>query len=175
MPIDLEKFKPAYEKWVAESLPDYQAGKMEEIVKKYPFIVPEAIPWTPYRGQPSDQTFAVVTSGGFYLKDRQPSFDTVSIHGDTSFRKIPKAARQQDFGIAHAHYDHSLAEQDFNIVFPLQRFIELEKDRIIGKLAETNYSFSYVNDVVSLITQTVPEFIACIKEANVDALFLVPV
>ena len=175
MPIDLDKFKPAYEKWVEESLPDYQAGKMVEIVKKYPFIVPDDVPWTPYRGQPSEQTFALITSGGFYLKDSQPPFDTVSIHGDTSFREIPKTASQEDFGIAHAHYDHSLAEQDFNIVFPLQRFIELEKDAIIGKLADTNYSFSYVNDVVSLVTETVPKLITQIKFAKIDALFLVPV
>ena len=175
MPIDLEKYKPAYEKWVAESLPDYRAGKMEEIVKKYPFIVPDDVPWTPYRGRPSEQTFALVTSGGFYLKDSQPPFDTVSIHGDTSFREIPRDASQEDFGIAHAHYDHSLAEQDFNIVFPLQRFIDLEKDGIIGKLAETNYSFSYVNDVVSLVTETIPKFITRIKAAQIDALFLVPV
>jgi D-proline reductase (dithiol) PrdB len=175
MPIDLENFKPAYKKWVEESLPDYQAGKMVEIVKKYPFIVPDDMPWTPYRGKPSEQTFALVTSGGFYLKDSQPPFDTVSIHGDTSFREIPKTARQEDFGIAHAHYDHSLAEQDFNIVFPLQRFIELEKDVIIGKLADTNYSFSYVNDAVSLVTETVPKLITRIKSAEIDVLFLVPV
>jgi len=107
MPIDLEKFKPAYEKWVEESLPDYQAGKMKEIIK---LIVSDGVPWTPYKGQPSEQTFALVTSGGFYLKERQPPFDTVSIHGDTSFREIPKTVHQEDLAIAHSHYDHSLAE-----------------------------------------------------------------
>jgi hypothetical protein len=68
MPIDLDKFKIAYEKWVEESLPDYRAGKMQEIVKKYPFVVSDDIPWTPYQGRPSEQTFALVTSGGLYLK-----------------------------------------------------------------------------------------------------------
>jgi hypothetical protein len=161
MPIDLDVFKPAYKKWVEESLPDYRAGNMKEIVKKYPFIAPDDIPWTPYNGQPSNQTFAMVTSGGLYLKDSQAPFDTESIHGDTSFREIPKTVRQQDIGIAHAHYDHSLAEQDINIVFP--------------RLADTHYSFSYVNDAVSLVEETVPKFIARIKAAGVDALLLVPV
>ena len=73
------------------------------------------------------------------------------------------------------HYDHSLAEQDMNIVFPIQRFVELEKEGIIGKLTDTHYSFSYVNDAVSLVTDTVPKFIARIKAAGVDALLLVPV
>ncbi|MGD9306694.1 MAG: glycine/sarcosine/betaine reductase selenoprotein B family protein, partial [Desulfobacterales bacterium] len=133
------------------------------------------IPWTAYNGQPSNQTFALVTSGGLYLKDSQPPFDTESIHGDISFREIPKTVRQHDIGIAHAHYDHSLAEQDINTVFPIQRFIELENEGIIGKLTDTHYSFSYVNDVVSFVTETVPEFISRIKAAGVDVLFLVPV
>ena len=175
MPIDLSEFKPAYQKWVEESLPDFRAGNMKEIVKKYPFIVSNDIPWTVYKGQPSDQTFALVTSGGLYLKHSQPPFDTGSIHGDTSFREIPKTVRQQDLGIAHAHYDHSLAEQDINTVFPIQRFIELENEGIIGKLVDTHYSFSYVNDVVSLVTETVPKLISRIKAARVDVLFLVPV
>ena len=38
MPIDLDAFKPAYEKWVEESLADYRAGNMKEIIKKYPLI-----------------------------------------------------------------------------------------------------------------------------------------
>jgi D-proline reductase (dithiol) PrdB len=92
-----------------------------------------------------------------------------------SFREIPKTVGQEDIGIAHAHYDHSLAEQDINIVFPIQRFVELENEGIIGKLADTHYSFSYVNDAVSLVTETVPKFISRIKAAGVDVLFLVPV
>ncbi len=175
MPIDLEKFKPAYDKWVEESLPDYQAGNVKEVIKKYPLIVSEDMPWTPYQGSPSQQTFALVTSAGLYLKEIQPAFDTVSIHGDPSFREIPRTVRQEDLGIAHAHYDHSLAEQDINVIFPIQRFIELEREHIIGKVADTHYSFSYVNDVVRLITEAVPKLISRIKAAQVDVLFLVPV
>jgi D-proline reductase (dithiol) PrdB len=175
VPIDLDAYKPAYKKWVEESLPDYRAGNMKEIVKKYPFITPDDIPWTSYGGKPSNQTIALVTSGGLYLKDSQPPFDTESIHGDASFREIPKTVRQQDIGIAHAHYDHSLAEQDINIVFPIQRLVELENEGIIGNLTDTHYSFSYVNDVVSLVTETIPKFISRIQAAGVEVLFLVPV
>jgi D-proline reductase (dithiol) PrdB len=175
MPIDLDKFKPAYEKWVEESLPDYLAGNVKEVVKKYPLIVSEDVPWTAYSGSPSEQTFALVTSGGLYLKDHQPSFDTVSIHGDPSLREIPRTVRPDELGIAHAHYDHSLAEQDINVIFPIQRFTELERENIIGRVADTHYSFSYVNDAVSLVTETVPKLIARVKAAKVDVLFMVPV
>ncbi len=175
MPFNLERFRAAYDKWVAESLPDYQAGKMEHIIKTYPFVVPDDIPWTPYSGDPAAQTFALVSSGGLYLKGSQPAFDTVSIHGDLSFREIPKTVQQQDIGIAHKHYDHGVAEQDINTIFPIDRFLELERDNVIGALAETHYSFSYVNDAVGLVEKTVPELIARLKAQAVDVLFLVPV
>jgi D-proline reductase (dithiol) PrdB len=175
MPIDLEKFKADYAKWVEEGWADYQAGKVLEVVKRYPLIVSDGIPWTPYRGWPSEQTVALITSGGLYLKDSQPAFETASIHGDPSFREIPKTARPEDFGIAHAHYDHSLAEQDINVIFPLQRLLELENEKIIGRVAETHYSFSYVNDVVTLITVSVPQVLERLKTAGADILLLVPV
>ncbi|MFZ0613452.1 MAG: glycine/sarcosine/betaine reductase selenoprotein B family protein [Desulfobacterales bacterium] len=175
MTFDREKFKTAYEKWVTESLPEYEAGRMTEIVKRYPFVVSDDVPWTPYRGQPSEQTFALVTSGGLFLKDSQPAFDTVSIHGDPSLREIPKNVKQADIGFAHAHYDHSLAEKDLNIIFPIHRLVELEQEGIIGRVADTNYSFSYVNDVATLVDQTIPAFISRIKADKVDVVLLVPV
>ncbi len=156
-------------------MPFYQKGDMKDIVKKYPFVVPDGVPWTPYTGRPSEQTIALVTTGGLYLKDRQPPFDTESIHGDPSFREIPRTVQQEELGIAHAHFDHSLAEQDINVILPIQRFIELEKEGVVGKLADTHYSFSYVNDVVPLVTETVPEVLRHLESEGVDVLFLVPV
>ncbi len=175
MSFNWNQFKVAYDKWVAESLPDFRVHKMDEIVKKYPFVMPNDIPWTPYKGKPADQTFSLVTTGGLYLKESQKPFDTESIHGDVSYREIPRTVRKEELGIAHAHYDHRLAEEDFNTIFPLERFIELEKEGIIGRLTPTNYSFSYVNDAVSLVTDTIPKFIKRIKADRVDVLFLVPV
>ncbi|MFZ7128397.1 MAG: glycine/sarcosine/betaine reductase selenoprotein B family protein, partial [Desulfobacterales bacterium] len=128
-----------------------------------------------YRGKPSEQTIALVTSGGLYLKASQPPFTITSIHGDPSFREIPKTAQPEDFGIAHPHYDHSLAEQDINVIFPLQRLLELEGERVIGKIAETHYSFSYVNDVVTLLTESIPQLLQKLKAAAVNILLLVPV
>ncbi len=175
MPIDLEQFKCRYAKWVEESLPDYRAGNLKEIVQRYPFVVSTDVPWTPYRGRLSDQTVALITSGGLYLKDRQLPFETESIHGDPSFREIPKGVRQEELGIAHAHYDHGLAEQDINVVFPITRLLELEAEGVVGRVAETHYSFSYVNDVVPLVTESVPKVIARMKAEGVDVVFLVPV
>lgn len=175
MPLNLEAFEVAYKGWVDEGQADYEAGKMIEVVKRYPLLISEDVPWTPYRGIPAQQTLTLITSGGLYLKDSQPPFNTVSIHGDPSFREIPKTARQEDFGIAHAHYDHSLAEQDINVIFPLERLIELERERIIGRLTDIHFSFSYVNDIVTLITKSIPQLLQKLRKAAVDVLLLVPV
>ncbi len=175
MPIDLMAFKTAYEQWIAEGQADYESGKVLEVVKRYPLVTSEEVPWTPYRGTPDRQTVALITSGGLYLKDRQPAFNTVSIHGDPSFREIPRTARQQDFGIAHAHYDHSLAEQDINVIFPLERLIELETQGLIGRIADMQYSFSYVNDILTLLNESIPQLLHKLKQAAVDVLLLVPV
>ncbi len=47
MQLNLARFKDRYEQLVEESLPDYRAGKMQEIVLKYPFVISEDVPWTP--------------------------------------------------------------------------------------------------------------------------------
>lgn len=175
MPFELEAFKVAYKKWIDEGLEDYKAGKVLEVVKRYPLIESDDVPWTPYAGTAAGRTIALVTSGGLFLKGKQMPFDTESIHGDPSFREIPRSARQADFGIAHAHYDHSLAEQDVNVIFPLARLIELERDGVVGRVADTHYSFTYVNDVVTLLTESVPLLLRKLKTAAVDILLLVPV
>jgi len=175
MPFDLKSFKAAYVKWVEEGLAEFQARNVLNVVKRYPLIVSDDVPWTPYTGTLSEQTIALVTSGGLYLKHSQAPFNTASIHGDPSFREIPKTALQADFGIAHAHYDHSLAEQDINVIFPLERLIELEREAVIGRVAETHYSFSYVNDIVTLLTESVPQLLQKLKATAVDILLLVPV
>ncbi len=174
MTFDLEKFKFAYEKWVQESLSDFQKGNLKEIVKKYPFIISDDIPWTSFQGPAEEKTFALVTSGGFFLQKSQNPFETKSIHGDPSFREIPKTVQAKDLAIAHTHYDHSFVDQDPNVIFPFQRLLDLEKDNSIGGVAETHYSFSYVNNVVELISNSIPRLISRIRAEKVDALILVP-
>jgi glycine/betaine/sarcosine/D-proline reductase family selenoprotein B len=175
MPFDIEKCKTDYDNWVETYRKDFEAGKTKEAVKHYPFVVSEDVPWTPFTGDPSEKTFALITSGGLYLKETQPAFEPETIEGDSSFREIPKTVRFEEIGIAHGHYDPGLAEQDLNTIFPIRHFIDLEKDGTIGRLAGTHYSFSYVNDVVALLTESAPKVLHRVREEGVDALFLVPV
>jgi len=175
MSFDAAEFSARYEQWAKESLSDYQAGTVERIRKTYPYVISTDVPWTPCEGNISDKTIALITSGGLYLKDSQPPFVTGEIHGDPSFRELPRDVHQDDFGIAHNHYDHSLVMEDINTIFPIDRLLELERDGIVGTVASRHYTFSYVNDVVPLISTSIPEVIGRLRDDGVDILFLVPV
>ena len=61
------------------------------------------------------------------------------------------------------------------MTFPPQRLIELEREKVIGKVAETHYSSSCVNDIVTLLTESVPQLLQKLKAAAVNILLLVPV
>jgi len=168
-------WKDRYETWAEESLDDWNAGKKMEVLENYPFMVFEDTPWTPFSGRASDHRFALITSGGLYLQGKQDPFGTESIHGDPSFREIPQEVTQKEIGIAHPFYDHRFVEEDINCIFPISHFIELEKQGIIGGLAKTHYSFTYVNNIIPLVEEAAPEVIKGLAHQGVDALFLVPV
>ena len=59
--------------------------------------------------------------------------------------------------------------------FPSTVSPNLKKEGIIGNLVDTHYSCSYVNNVVPLVTETVPQMISRIKADGVDVVLLVPV
>jgi hypothetical protein len=60
--------------------------------------------------------------------------------GDPSYRIIPKETQSGDIAVAHTHYNPADAEEDFNILLPVNRFQELENAGEIGSLAPSAYS-----------------------------------
>ena len=60
--------------------------------------------------------------------------------GDPSYRIIPKKTQSGDIAVAHTHYNPADAEEDFNILLPVNRFQELENAGEIGSLAPSAYS-----------------------------------
>lgn len=86
------------------------------------------IPWTPMQKPLNQVTISFITSAGISLKS-DPPFDMERgkrepLWGDRSFRKISKGT----------------IEKDINVILPLQRLAEFEKEGIIGRLAPTSYS-----------------------------------
>jgi len=103
------------------------------------------IPWTPMAKPMSQTTIALVTSAGISLKT-DPPFDMERekkepIWGDRSYRTIPKGTTEKDIEVNHLHINTNWIKQDINVILPLARMAEFEKEKIIGRLAPTAYSF----------------------------------
>jgi D-proline reductase (dithiol) PrdB len=63
------------------------------------------------------------------------------IWGDRSFRIIPKGKTEKDIDVNHLHINTTYIKQDINVILPLARMAEFEKEGIIGRLAPSAYSF----------------------------------
>jgi len=105
----------------------------------------DPIPWTPMSKPLSKVTIALVTSAGISLKS-DPPFDMERekrepIWGDRSFRIIPKGTTEKDIDVNHLHINTTYIKQDINVILPLARMAEFEKEGIIGRLAPSAYSF----------------------------------
>ena len=72
----------------------------------------------------------LVSATGVYAPDQEP-FPTED-PGDITYRVIAGDADVGALRIAHHHYDHSEADTDPNIVFPLQSLRELAEQGVIA-------------------------------------------
>ena len=103
------------------------------------------IPWAPLAKPLSQTTLALVTSAGISLKT-DPPFDMErekkeAIWGDRSYRAIPRETTEKDIEVNHLHINTNYIKRDINVILPLARMAEFEREKIIGRLALTSYSF----------------------------------
>jgi D-proline reductase (dithiol) PrdB len=134
------------------------------------------IPWAPIHKPLARCKLAVVTTAGVHHKG-QLGFNMIDPDGDPLFRVISVSRPISDLTITHDYYDHSDAEKDINIVFPIQRLWELEREGIIGKVARIHYGFMghiLGEHIQTLINQTAPEVAQILKKDGVDAVLLTP-
>ncbi|MDA0265246.1 MAG: glycine/sarcosine/betaine reductase selenoprotein B family protein [Chloroflexi bacterium] len=141
-------------------------------------------PFTPLAKPLSQTRFALLTTGGLYLKGQQQPFDVEREArepewGDPSYRIIPKETRSEEVAVAHTHYNPTDAEEDFNILLPIHRFIEMEEAGGIGSLAPSAYSvMGYqghpVPDYTLWRERYGPEMLGQMKEEGVEAVLLTP-
>ncbi len=128
-----------------------------------------AIPWAPLQKSLAQSTIALVTTGGVFVEGQTPYTE----RGDATYREIPTSTPKDKLRIWHPGYDNGPASEDINCIFPLDRFAELEAEGVIGKLAETSYSFmGLIPDPNELVSRTAPEAARRLREAGVDAVFL---
>jgi D-proline reductase (dithiol) PrdB len=158
-----------------------------KIISKFPTVAGEYIdsykprefndvPWTPVTKLLSDSKVAIVTTAGVHHKGQKP-FNMNDPDGDPTFREIDIQRPLYDLMITHDYYDHADADRDINIVFPIERLREFETEGIIGRVADTHYSFMGHIDgrhIKTLINEYAPEVAQRVKADNVDVVLFTP-
>ena len=143
--------------------------------------IDEAPAWAPLAKPVEECTIALMTSAGIYLKDSQLPFDEARewrepTWGDPAYRAIPSDVRQEQIACSHLHISHEDLLEDVDTVLPIRTFKQLEREGVIGRLADVHYSFMGYQErgLNDWRTKQGPELAAKLKERKVDALLLAP-
>jgi D-proline reductase (dithiol) PrdB len=129
----------------------------------------DEIPWTPLKRPLAEATVAIVTTGGVHCCADTP----FNLASDASFRAIPRTATSAELCITHEHYDRRDAARDLNLIFPLERLLELEVEGVVGRVADVHYGFGFVRDPHDLLAPG-HKVGTLLEEAHVDLVVLVP-
>jgi D-proline reductase (dithiol) PrdB len=138
-----------------------------------------SIPWTPMKKPLNKTTFALVTSAGIRLKSDTP-FDMERekrepLWGDRSYRAIPKGTTEKEIEVDHLHINTAYIKQDINVILPLNRMAEFEKEGIIGRLAPTAYSFyGFQWQNTHFLKEAMEPISKRLKTEKVEAVLLTP-
>ena len=146
-------------------------------------------PFTPLSKPVSESKIALFTSSGHFVAGNDPEpFGVKNMSQEEAARRtteflrappnvceIPVDTPLSELRVRHPGYDIRAAQLDSNCVFPLQRLRELAQEKVIGMLADPAYSFMGLTSQIHLRKEAIPEWIALLKENEVDAALLVPV
>ena len=156
---------PSLGAWIGKDIPDHAFSGN--------------IPWTPLKKPLNETTFTLMTSAGISLKT-DPPFDVETERhqpewGDPTSRQIPASATEDDIDVNHLHINTTYIKQDLNVILPMKRFKEFEKEGIIGRLASNCYSYyGFQPNPNELLTQTMPKVAEQMKAEKVEAVLLTP-
>src|ERR1041384_7029718 len=133
----------------------------------------KCVPFTPFDRKLSKSTIAIVTAGGVHLKDQEP-FNIADELGDLGFREIPPDVDSKDLMVTHHHYDHADADEDINVVFPIDVLRDLEAEGFIGGIARKHIGYmGYTMQLKAMYEGTAREIANDIDKASrADAVVL---
>lgn len=136
----------------------------------------EDIPWTPAAVPLAEATVAIVTTAGVHHKDQKP-FDMKDPNGDPSFRVIDTSKPLSTLMITHDYYDHTDADRDINIIFPIDRLREMAAEKKVGGVAVSHYSLMGHIDgpyISTLIGDTSGRIAKALERDGIDIVLLTP-
>ena len=114
----------------------------------------KCVPFTPFDMELSKATIAIVSAAGVHQKD-QEAFNIADELGDLSYRVMGESVESSNLMVTHHHYDHTDADADVNVVFPIDRLRELKEDGFIGGIARKHIGYmGYTMKLKDMYEQT---------------------
>ena len=124
------------------------------------------VPWARPRVSLCKARLALVTTGGVHLRSQAP-FDMTDPNGDPSVREVPVATATDELVITHDYYDHRDAEQDLNLVFPVERLTEWADNIVLTGSATTAVAAPRGGAIeVDRLTNSFETLVAQVAEQN---------
>jgi len=148
----------------------------EQWARRHRFVEATSVPWAPVVKPVKESSVALVTTAGVHLAS-DPAFDMDDAEGDPSFREFPSDVDPRLLTITHRYYDHRAADQDINVVLPLERLRELVDESRVGAVAPRAFSFMGHIDgrhLATLIEQTAPMVAERLRADRAEAVFVTP-
>ena len=115
---------------------------------------------------------ALISTAGLHRRDDRPFSP-----GSLDYRRIPADTPPDELVMSHVstNFDRTGFQQDWNVVFPLDRLRELVAAGVVGSLAENHYSFmGAIGDTLALEPHA-RELAQTMQAEGVDTTLLVPV
>lgn len=134
-------------------------------------------PWV--QGPPlKQQRVALISTAGLHRRGDRP-FGVPSGHGPAvqgDYRVIPSDLATNDLVMSHVsvNFDRTGFQQDWNVIFPLERLHELAQQGIIGSVAAFHYSFMGATDPRQM-EPAARELAQLLQQDHVNAALLIPV
>lgn len=129
-------------------------------------------PWVDREIPLSERRIALITTAGLHYRD-----DEAFEFADASYRVIPGDLAGDELVMSHSsvNFDRTGFQDDINVVFPIDRFRELEAEGIIGPLSREHFSFMGAGLMPEMYEASVRRLAGLLKRAEVDTIFLTPV
>jgi len=149
-------------------MPSWEREHHLEKIRELPDFGPT--PWV--QGPPlAKRRVAIITTAGLQVRSDIP-FKA----GSTDYRVIPADTPAAEIVMSHVsvNYDRTGFQEDLNVVLPLDRLRELERDGVIGSVADFHFSFMGAAPIRALEGKAT-ELAGLLKKDQVDAVLLTPV
>jgi D-proline reductase (dithiol) PrdB len=149
-------------------LPEWdRKAKLEKVKELTGF---DERPWV--SPPPLDQCrIAIVTTAGVHRKGDRPFGP-----GATDYRIIPGDTKASNLLMSHqsVNFDRTGFQEDYNVVFPIDRLNDLARRKVIDSVADLHYSFMGAAQIRELKPKA-RELADLLKADGVDAVLLTPI